>query len=110
MSTKKLLKGGVAVPTPPFPPKEPDKKLEVRVVQPTPAYVVEGRLRGQHVHFLIDSGADISLLTNALAKRCNIAWQPFTPKIGAANGGSVKVIGQAEVPLQKADEAFVCYH
>jgi len=114
--SKKLIQGGAdEVPAPPVPPKPPDPPpgcmtalplfdpeihtIQIAAIRPIPGFVVPGELAGSDIYFLLDSGAEISLIRDDVARELQLRWVPYTPRVGAANGQPVKVIGQVETDL-----------
>ncbi|CAB3385818.1 Hypothetical predicted protein [Cloeon dipterum] len=78
------------------------------MVTPTPGFVVVGRVLGEDVTFLVDSGAMVSLMSLALVQELRAAIVPFQHNVGTANGAPMKVVGQVDVFIDWGKKGF--YH
>ncbi len=65
---------------------------------------IKGTITGQPVDFLIDCGADISVLSSSLVKDLNLNIKPTTVTMKSADGKPIQCAGYVTFTLDRANE------
>lgn len=70
-------------------------------------FIINGKILGRHLPILIDTGADLSPISQSILPK-NIKIWKTTQQARAANGGNIPIVGKLKPPNIQVEDTEIC--